>query len=134
MARHGDNSQDPERAVRTLGPGDRIRKRYEYLQAQSLGRRVHTPHFLVMLLPRPGEKLRLGITVTRKASSSAVARNRVKRLVREVFRNNRDRFPTGCDVVFIARRGADALSLDEVLAEVLGAERAMRAAARKVAG
>jgi len=109
---------------------DRIRRRSEYREVQARGRRVHTPHFLLLLLPRPGSPRRLGITVTKKVSSSAVRRNRVKRLVREVFRKNRDRFPDACDLVVIAKRGAPQLGYDEVLEEVVRAERRMRKAVR----
>ncbi|MFN9809143.1 MAG: ribonuclease P protein component, partial [Deltaproteobacteria bacterium] len=60
---------------------------------------------------------RIGITVTKKVGN-AVARNRVKRLVREVFRQERARFPEGCDIVFIAKDGAPELRYEDVLAEV----------------
>ena len=45
---------------------------------------------------------RLGISVHRKIGD-AVRRNRIKRLIREVFRLNRDLFPASCDVVFTVR-------------------------------
>ena len=115
-----------------LRPEDRIKKRSDYRRAQSDGRRVHTPHFLVVVLPRPGqERARVGITVTKKVSSSAVGRNRVKRIVREVFRRNRDLFPEACDVVFIAKRGAPELGYDEVLAETRAASRRMQRKAER---
>jgi ribonuclease P protein component len=114
---------------RTFRPADRIRRRSEYMAVQSTGQRVHTPHLIIIVLPRTDGKRRLGITVTKKVSKSAVRRNRVKRLVREVFRNHRALFPEA-DVVVIAKRGATDLELDDVLSEVRGVERAMRAAAR----
>lgn len=70
------------------------------------------------------------MTVTKKVGT-AVERNRVKRLVRETFRKNRAHFPEGCDVVFIAKRGAPALRYADVQEQVLGVERAMRAALDK---
>lgn len=71
-----------------------------------------------MVLPRGDDgPPRIGITVTRKVGN-AVQRNRVKRVVREVFRRNRERFPRGCDIVWIARDGAPDLGYDEVLSEV----------------
>lgn len=45
---------------------------------------------------------RLGISVHRKIGD-AVRRNRIKRLIREVFRLNRELFPSSCDIVFAVR-------------------------------
>ena len=85
---------------------------------QDTGRKHHTRHFLVVVLPRPDDgPPRIGVTVTKRVGN-AVQRNRVKRLVREVFRRERARFPAGCDVVFIAKDGAPELCYDDVLAEV----------------
>lgn len=90
---------------------------------QSRGRKHHTRHFLVFIAPREetGESdllpTRLGITVTRKVGN-AVERNRIKRLVREVFRRNHRRLPAGYDVVWVAKRNAKALGLDDVSADL----------------
>jgi ribonuclease P protein component len=103
-----------------LGSGDRIRRRSEYREIQKRGRRHHTRHFIILVLPNETGIRRIGVTVTKKVSS-AVGRNRVKRLVREVFRRNRSVFPDGSDVVLIARDGAAGLSYGQVLDEVRGA-------------
>lgn len=57
---------------------------------------------------------RLGITVTRKIGN-AVARNRIKRLVREVFRLHRARLPEGLDLVWVAKQQAAQASFADVL-------------------
>jgi len=59
---------------------------------------------------------RLGITVTRKVGD-AVTRNRIKRLVREVFRQHRGRLPSGLDVVWVAKQQAAGASFADVLAD-----------------
>ena len=87
---------------------------------------MHTPHFVILV--RPAASQRLGITVTRKAAP-AVGRNRVRRLVREVFRRNRPLFPPACEIVLVARTGADRLDYAAVLGEIARAENAMRRAA-----
>lgn len=112
----------------------RLKRRPDFQAAQGRGRKIHTEHFVVCLLVRkavststerparvpPDDGPRLGITVTKKIAG-AVGRNRVKRVVREVFRCNRSEFPTGTDVVVIAKDGAPSLSRAEVETELLGA-------------
>jgi len=120
-----------ETTRKTLRPEDRIRRRSEYRIIQQTGRRVHTPHFVILILPRPELRCRLGITVTKKVSPNAVSRNRVKRLVREVFRRNRALFPQSSDVVVVAKKGAQDLGYDQVLAEFKGARPAMGSAAKR---
>ncbi len=61
-----------------------------------------------------------------KKVGSAVQRNRIKRVVREVFRRNRSLFPASHDVVFIAKRGSHAVDFDSLLGEVQRAARKLR--------
>ncbi len=104
---------------------DRLRKRFEFRQAQLHGRRIHTRHFLIVVRPNELQNTRLGITVTKKVGT-AVERNRIKRVVREVFRRNRAMFPAGHDVVFIAKRGAAAIDYAAALDELTRASRKLR--------
>ncbi|MBN1795927.1 MAG: ribonuclease P protein component [Sedimentisphaerales bacterium] len=53
---------------------------------------------IVYAQPNGSEMSRLGVTVG-KSCGGAVARNRVKRLIREAFRLNPDRIPVGFDYV-----------------------------------
>lgn len=108
----------------------RLRRREEFLRVQRTGRRVHTKHFVLVVLPGPEGLRRLGITVTKKVAK-AVGRNRVKRVVREVFRRNRHLFPEGCDVVVIAKSGAPALGYEDVKAEIARVRRPLARAAEK---
>lgn len=55
---------------------------------------------------------RLGVTVSRKVGN-AVVRNRVKRWIREWFRQERVRMAPGTEVVVIARRQAAELGAVE---------------------
>jgi len=104
----------------------RLRKRPEFLEVQGRGRRIHTPHFILLLLP--GARQALGVTVTRKIAG-AVGRNRVKRLCREVFRLNRTLFPPRCAIVAVARAGAAGLDYATLVAEVASASPALYRAA-----
>jgi ribonuclease P protein component len=87
----------------------RLRKRKEFLSVQREGRRYHTAHFVVIRRPAAGAISRLGITVSGRVGNSPV-RNRIKRLMREVFRRHREALSPPSDVVIIARPGADNLT------------------------
>ena len=105
-----------------LPKAHRLRARGEFLAVQREGARVHTKHFVVLL--RPSEQQRFGVTVTKRVAG-AVGRNRIKRVAREVFRKNRELFPPHCDIVLVARKGADALDYARVQAELFAVAQAM---------
>jgi ribonuclease P protein component len=90
----------------------------DFVQATSLGKRLVAQRFLLFVRDRgDGGPTRLGITVTRKVAN-AVGRNRIKRLVREWFRQR----PYGlgpCDLVVVAKRGISTrLGLEEVRSDL----------------
>jgi len=58
---------------------------------------------------------RLGTVVSRKSVPLAVARNRVRRLIRESFRRNQ-RLLAGLDVIVLGRRGCDGRSSEDLRA------------------
>ena len=105
---------------------------------QSVGRRVTSAHFTLLVAAQPppearapgvatgacprAGRARLGIVVTRKIGN-AVQRNRIKRLCRESFRALPELVPEGIDLVVIARAGAHQLSLEDVLKEWRGVRR-----------
>ncbi|MGH7769011.1 MAG: ribonuclease P protein component [Candidatus Binatia bacterium] len=95
----------------------RLIKRSEFLTLSRHGRKVHTSHFVVLSKVNDREQNRLGVTVTTRVGN-AVARNRIKRLVRESFRRRKEPTLHGQDIVVIAKRGAEELSQSEVADEL----------------
>jgi ribonuclease P protein component len=96
---------------------ERLTTRSEYLLVQQQGRRIHLRDLLVFVYPRP-EVRRIGITASARVGG-AVQRNRIKRLLREVWRRERGRLPLGNDIVFVARRSAVKLTYQEARRQVL---------------
>ncbi len=69
-------------------------------------------------LPNTTGHCRLGITVTRKVGSS-VQRNRIKRVLRDVFRRHRAGLSPALDLVLNARPGAPVVSTAAIEREFL---------------
>ena len=101
----------------TLEKFRRIRRTSEYERTWREGKRYHTAHFVVIV--NPGRDFsRLGITVSRKVGN-AVCRNQFKRWIRELFRNNYNKFGLVTDLSVVAKRNAGCLSHEQVDRELL---------------
>ena len=98
----------------------RIRTRHEYLQLQHRGVKIHTKHFIFLLLynsARLFPDCRLGITLTKKIGN-AVKRNRIRRILKEIFRRNKRSFPQYVDLAIIAKKNAVRLRSSEIYHEI----------------
>ena len=80
---------------------ERVRRRADYQRIYDRGVKVHGKFLTLFTMANDLQIGRLGIAATRKMGG-AVARNRAKRLIREVFRHNK--LAPGFDVVVIPRR------------------------------
>lgn len=100
----------------TFDKSGRLRKRIEFTNVAALGNKVYLPNFIIVKAASDLSWPRIGITVSRKVGNS-VNRNRVKRLLREFFRNNRDLF-LSADYNIIARSGAVKLGYDALCQEL----------------
>jgi ribonuclease P protein component len=94
----------------------RLRRRREFLAVQREGRRHHTAHFVIIQRPGASSSARLGVTVSARVGN-AVVRNRLKRIVREVYRHRRARLGP-VDIVVIAKPGARLLTHAQAATEL----------------
>ena len=91
---------------------------------------MSTRHLTLIVLPSRGQERRLGVSAGRRLGG-AVQRNRVKRLAREVFRRNRELFPSACDTVILARPGSERLDYASVRVEIAGVAHLLARAASR---
>ena len=93
---------------------DRILKRSEFHELTRSGRKLENDCLIAFIKPGRFNRPRLGITITRKVGKAA-QRNRIKRLIREYFRLNRQHFNQNWDINIIAKKRAVDLSSPKVL-------------------
>lgn len=83
---------------------ERLRKRRDFLRVEAAKtRRIVAEHVIIIAAPNSMNHVRIGFTVSRRIGC-AVTRNRIKRLLREIYRKNKEIFPPGYDIVLIARK------------------------------
>ncbi len=98
---------------------DKILKRREFLQLKRCGKRIQDRNFIIIYSDGKYEKNRIGITVSKKLGN-AVKRNKIKRLIRENFRMNRDKIAEFMDINVIAKKKAGEISADMVFKSLDG--------------
>jgi ribonuclease P protein component len=93
----------------TFTKADRIRTSKEYKTLSKYGDRHYSDYFVIISRKRQQPNARLGITVSKKVGK-AVTRNRIKRIIREYFRLNRQFLPGRLDINILARQTSGRLS------------------------
>ncbi len=91
--------------------------------------KIHNSHFMAFAYDSKSEHARLGMAITKKRIPRAVARNTIKRIIREQFRHKHSQLPA-LDLVFILKKSTKALSndqmrqeIDDILAKVITKQR-----------
>ncbi len=105
-------------------PLESLRTTQEFHRVYKRGKSVVNRHIVVYYLPNNLGKNRVGISVSKKVGN-AVTRNRVKRLIREVYRLNGDGIRQGYDIVFVARVRTNSATFRDI-------KRAMTALFKKI--
>lgn len=105
-----------------FGKKHRLLKRADFVRVQKRGRKLETRSLIILVYPVRRGITRLGIAVSKKFGGS-VARNRVKRVIREVFRRNRSLFPKSADVVVVPKRVRHRIEYQGLVKELEGSPR-----------
>ena len=96
-----------------FGKDQRLLRASEFQEVFDLNTcKISHPNWLLLAKFNAAQGSRLGLVIGKKNIPTAVGRNYVKRLVRETFRKSD--FPHPIDVIFLARKGADKLSSQDM--------------------
>lgn len=79
--------------------------------------KVHQPHLMVFVSESETNQARLGMAITKKKVPTAVARNRIKRIIKEQFRLTYAVLPA-LDIVFIIKKSPQQLSNKQLRDEI----------------
>lgn len=102
---------------KTYPSSRRLRKTWEYQHLRKMGCKFNTSHFVLLIAAGLANESRLGITVSRKVGN-AVQRNRVKRVIREFFRNYYFSNIEPFDYSVIAKNGAADVTSRKIILEL----------------
>lgn len=100
-----------------------LRRPADFALVRAHGRRYHCGGFVLWVSKRgPAEEdarpvpagPRIGFVASRAAVGNAVARNRAKRRLREVFRHHQSLVPDGVDLIMTGRRSLNRLEYDQI--------------------
>lgn len=98
-----------------LSRKERITNGGEFERAYKNGAISRSGCLIIRSLPNNLGYSRLGIAVSKKLFPGSVTRNRIRRLVREVFRLNKHRLPKGLDLIIGVRsKGTKPFKLQEI--------------------
>jgi ribonuclease P protein component len=80
----------------------RLTRGVEYRGVFANAQRHADRYFTILVAPCDTGSVRLGLAVSKRSTPRAVDRNRLKRLIRETFRHQRQNLP-GADIVVMVR-------------------------------
>ncbi len=95
-----------------MNKDQRIKKNKEFQQIFRKGKSFANRQFIVYVLKSEQTEFRLGLSVSKKVGN-AVARNRIKRYVRQTFLELKDELLPNADYIIIARPQAATLDFHE---------------------
>ncbi|MBM7624302.1 ribonuclease P protein component [Sporohalobacter salinus] len=92
---------------------ERLTKTHQFKRVYNQGNSISNNLVVLYTLKRSSGNRRIGFSVSKKVGN-AVVRNRIKRILKEIYRRNKSELINNIDLVFIARQGISSASYQEI--------------------
>jgi len=106
--------------TQSLSKKERLTGAKNFIRVYQKGKRIKLPGLTIIVARNCLPYCRIGISAGRKIGG-ATKRNRAKRLIRELFRTNKQIFPPGHDLVFVPYRKFFYLDWNELKSNLVKA-------------
>ncbi|MEW6095162.1 MAG: ribonuclease P protein component [bacterium] len=97
---------------------ERLHLTNDFKKVYTLGKAYHSKNIILFVLHTSNTIRRIGFSVGKKVGN-AVKRNRVKRLLREVYRLNKNSLICGVDLVVVAKKNSFELKFSDIEKELV---------------
>jgi len=91
-----------------------LKKKNDFAHVTRGGRTAASQHLVLRFMTNQREESRVGFVCGKKVAKRAVARNKIKRRLREIVRALLPSIKPGFDLVFLTRPGAADLEFEEM--------------------
>ena len=95
----------------------RLLKRACFTRLSKFGKKVQTRYFIALISDGITDTNRIGLTVSKRVGK-AVERNRIKRIIRDYYRNRRSTLAGPRDINIIARKQVSDLENSQIFVEL----------------
>ena len=96
---------------------NRLKKRKEFGYIYKNGACIHSKYLTLLYTPSKLKKVRIGFSVSKKVGK-AFMRNKVKRRLRAIIKDNLELLHPNTNYIFLAKPGIDTLSFNDIDKEV----------------
>lgn len=101
-----------------MDKNERIKKNSQFRFIYSRGKSYSNDKLVLYIFRNRKNINRIGLSVSKKVGKSVI-RNRIKRLIREGYRLNKDMYKRGYDLIFIARVGSKNAKFTDIEKSVI---------------